>query len=191
MSKKDNSVRSRMREVWNEIEVWYKENAPILYEDLRDGASEADLKEAEKKLGFPLPDDYRESLKIHNGRVYLHDYEYLDLNGAVRESVLMVSLDAEGKFEGWHVEGASDGKIQNKWWHKGWIPFAEDSGGNKLCIDMAPGPKGKKGQVLQMELGAGPFSTEYDSFLEYMEHYLEALKRGVYEVNSDGMLSQA
>ncbi len=197
MSNKGVAARSapggaaRMREVWDDIEAWYKENAPRLYNDLDEGASEEEIEDAERQLGLTLPEDYKASLKIHNGDVYLHDYNYLSLKGALRKWSLMVRLGKEGTFEGREVVGASDGKIQDRWWHEGWIPFAEDGGGNMLYIDMAPGEKGNKGQILQMELDSGPFSTEYKSFLEYMEHYRDALQRGVYEVNSDGMLSEA
>lgn len=38
--------------------------------------------------------------------------------------------------------------VQKAYVHPGWIPVARDWGGNNICIDLAPGPAGKWGQVI-------------------------------------------
>ena len=40
--------------------------------------------------------------------------------------------------------------IQKAYVHPAWIPMARDWGGNNICIDLAPGPTGKWGQVILM-----------------------------------------
>ena len=40
--------------------------------------------------------------------------------------------------------------VQKAYVHPAWIPMARDWGGNNICIDLAPGPTGKWGQVILM-----------------------------------------
>ncbi|KAF2484560.1 hypothetical protein BDY17DRAFT_309766 [Neohortaea acidophila] len=40
--------------------------------------------------------------------------------------------------------------IQKAYAHPAWIPLARDWGGNNICVDLAPGPTGKWGQVILM-----------------------------------------
>ncbi len=38
--------------------------------------------------------------------------------------------------------------IQKAYAHPAWIPLARDWGGNNICVDLAPGPAGKWGQII-------------------------------------------
>jgi cell wall assembly regulator SMI1 len=40
--------------------------------------------------------------------------------------------------------------IQKAYAHPAWIPLARDWGGNNICVDLAPGPTGKWGQIILM-----------------------------------------
>ena len=40
--------------------------------------------------------------------------------------------------------------IQKVYAHPAWIPLARDWGGNNICVDLAPGPAGRWGQVILM-----------------------------------------
>lgn len=40
--------------------------------------------------------------------------------------------------------------VQKVYAHPAWIPLARDWGGNNICVDLAPGPAGKWGQVILM-----------------------------------------
>ncbi len=42
-------------------------------------------------------------------------------------------------------------------WHPRWIPFAEHGDGNVFAVDLAPGPRGTAGQVI--EFGGGQDET--------------------------------
>ncbi|WP_228062085.1 SMI1/KNR4 family protein [Coleofasciculus sp. LEGE 07081] len=181
-------VKTTIQNIWNDIKEWYTENASSLLENLKDGVSDQELREFEERVGLALPDDYKASLKLHNGDVYIHDYNYLSLDGVLNRWLRMKKMSEEGGFEGREVFEAGEGIIQNTWWHPGWIPFAEDGGGNLICIDMAPDADGVVGQILNMELRSGPGVSEYTSFLEYLEHYKDDLYAGVYEVDEDGYI---
>lgn len=184
------TTEASINAIWEKIEEWLKKNSPTLFERLKPGATNQELQEFEKKTGLTLPDDYKASLKRHNGEVSLTDYTYSPLHSVLSNWEMMSELDAKGKFNALEIEGTGAGKIQPVWWHKGWIPFAEDSGGNMLCIDTAPGKRGKSGQILYMELQTGPQVSKYKSFSEWLDRYKKDLRQGKYEVGEDGFLNE-
>lgn len=55
-------------ESWRRIETWLGEHLPILKLSLRPGISKRDLAKFEKAIGRPLPDEVRESWRIHDGQ---------------------------------------------------------------------------------------------------------------------------
>ncbi|KAK3717264.1 Cell wall assembly regulator [Vermiconidia calcicola] len=40
------------------------------------------------------------------------------------------------------------GAIQKAYAHPAWVPLARDWGGNNICVDLAPGPTGRWGQII-------------------------------------------
>jgi cell wall assembly regulator SMI1 len=76
-------------------------------------------------------------IRLHDGDAYVHDYNYLSLEGVLRKWLMMTELSEEGVFKERKVFDAGEGIIQNTWWHRAWIPFAEMEG-NLICIDLAP-----------------------------------------------------
>ena len=104
------------------------------------------------------------------------------------------------KFNRWLDEGVFDGKIENidgepsplmknVWWNKKWVPFAEDGGGNLLCIDLDPAEQGVSGQIIGFERSSGPYPTEFKSFEEFLKYQMEFTKNGGLSADSDGLLS--
>src|SRR5262245_39129632 len=53
---------------WQRIEKWLKEHFPEILADLRPGLTEADLNQFEETIGQRLPEDVRESYRIHDGQ---------------------------------------------------------------------------------------------------------------------------
>lgn len=37
------------------------------------------------------------------------------------------------------------------WWHPGWIPLLRNDSGVRLCLDLAPGPAGRIGQIIKLD----------------------------------------
>jgi len=112
----DLRVQEAICEIWKEIEDWYKENIPTLLTDLHGSATEQEIIEFESLIGTSLPVDYKSSIQIHNGEVYLHDYEYLSLN-----RVRGIWLDEkryceDGTYSGRTAFEEGQGIIQNRWW---------------------------------------------------------------------------
>lgn len=177
-----------LKQVWDEIEEWYREHGAAALESLRDGASERQISDFEAAIGVKLPADYRASLDVHDGDATLHDYDYLSIERAENKWSMMAGLDEDGTFKDRKPKSTSNDLIQNVWWHRGWIPFASDSAGNLLCLDMVPGLRGTKGQVIRMETISGPEASGIDSFLLWLQRYRNDLDKGRYEVDEYGFL---
>ncbi|MFK7929156.1 MAG: SMI1/KNR4 family protein [Myxococcota bacterium] len=43
---------------------------------------------------------------------------------------------------------AVDPGLRPAWTHRGWVPLTDDGDGNHVCVDLAPGRDGRRGQVL-------------------------------------------
>ncbi len=168
--------------VWNDIEAWYREHAPDQVENLAEGASDAQIAAFRKATKLSLPDDYEASLRRHDGYVYIDDYEYVPLENVQETWSDMKDNLKEREYEGMEVADTGGGVIKDTYWNAAWIPFAEDSGGNLLVLDMDPGPKGKKGQVVRWEVGAGPGPAGHDSFTAWLAAYRDELLAGKFKV---------
>ena len=65
-----------------------------------------------------------------------------------------------------------DGVIQDGSFRKGWIPFAEDSGGSFLVMDLDPGIIGKCGQVITIDRDSNisyVISESFQGFFDFLE----------------------
>jgi len=180
-----------IKDIWHDIESWYKNHALRQFEDLKSGASDAQIESLRSDMSVVLPEDYRASLQTHNGNMSFHDYEYLTCNAVLRKWKMMAELGDEGAFAGRSIDQDGKGIIQDTWWNRGWIPFVADSGGNMMCIDTMPATEGVVGQVLRMEKNSGPFPTQYSSFRAWLEDYRDGLYQGKYKVDDDGFIESA
>ncbi|GLY65512.1 SMI1/KNR4 family protein [Amycolatopsis taiwanensis] len=72
--------------------------------------------------------------------------------------------------------------------HPAWIPFATDSCGNYLAVDMAPGPRGRPGQVILIgrDHDDGPTYVT-DSVTSLLRRQVAALASGSFEHGDDGL----
>ncbi|HEX5414886.1 MAG TPA: SMI1/KNR4 family protein [Chloroflexota bacterium] len=173
--------------IWQDIGGWYREHAPRLAKELRPGESADAIEEFEKAVGIKLPADYRSSLEVQGGGVTLSDFAYLPLSD-VRKWWQSMTKRTASQAPADEDAGNASNKLTSQRWSREWIPFAADSAGNLLCIDLAPGPKGHVGQVIQVEPAEGVFVTKFRSFGEWLAAYRDDLRRGAYEVDEDGLL---
>lgn len=184
----------------DQIRNFYQNQAPIACsaDFMILPASEIEIMQFEKNLHEPLPTDYREFLLCNDLRHnFAANFECLDLAAVVSRWQAMKNLLEQGCFDDGRIKfhqengfGNWDGAyIQEVWWHSQWIPFAEDSCGNMLCIDCAPGESGRKYQILDMEVqdGQGPFLSDYGSFTNYLQSHLQYLKNGQFVIREWGI----
>lgn len=84
-----------------------------------------------------------------------------------------------------HQESVPDGAVQCVYAHPAWIPLASDYLGNNIGIDLAPGPKGRWGQVIL-------FGREYDrkyvvapSWAAFLMIFADDLENGNHLINDE------
>lgn len=157
-------------------------------------ATDEEITAFEKRIGEKLPDDLTTFLK-HNEIVLSYDFGYDCLSLAeiistwdmMREHLENGVFD-DGRIEHHEKEGFGNwdrNYIKKVWWSTKWIPFAEDGCGNTKCIDLDPGKRGNKYQVLSMEIqdGQGPFiDRNYKSFSAYLNAQMGYYKNKQYNL---------
>lgn len=175
---------ARMSATWAEIRRWFEVNAPQHAERLATagGATPAAIDEAERAIGARFTTDLRAHFTLLGGRDGASFFEYgaLSIDGALGARQILVDLAAQGRFDTFTPKELrpDDGRIRHVWWHPAWVPFAEDGGGNLLCVDLDPGEQGARGQVIAWELHAGPTGPLASSLEEHVRRYRDELLGG-------------
>jgi cell wall assembly regulator SMI1 len=134
---------------FNTFETWLREHLPEGAKGLRPPASEAELSALAQETGLELPEEFLKLYRWHDGQEpgctgVFYGLEFLPLSKVLKEwrfaAEEAASLDPVEPSPSWVVRRS----IANRHW----IPFAGDGGGNFLAIDLQPGPRGVRGQVI-------------------------------------------
>ncbi|MEV6791138.1 SMI1/KNR4 family protein [Streptomyces sp. NPDC051320] len=138
-------------ELWQRFESWLAEHAPGDYASLRAGASDGDIDRLEAGLGFPLHEDLRSVLELHNGvtmreastepGAFLLGYSLLDVDGILEAHRMLVSM-AEDAYK----DGDED-LVVGRTAHSRWVPLAQDIGGDLLFVDHRDRRLGEIGEM--------------------------------------------
>ncbi len=179
------------------LRVIYHQSAPVMLTDRFKihPPEEADITAFEGCLETKLPQSFRWFLQHNTIRHRLRgNYACLSLEGIIRVWRMMSDLRRQGVFEDGRLEqclrDGFDDRLQRIWWSDFWIPVSEDSCGNFMCLDLAPGPAGKWGQMMQMEIqdGQGPFPSPCATFEAYLAATLKDLEEGHFQVSDWGLM---
>ena len=165
------------KKIWERFERWCRENAPLVCEDLKQGASEEQIKTLEERIGLTLPEDFAAFLMVHNGAMWFDSYEYIGTEQIYQTWLRMNQIKEEGFFSNRQIDRRSQGIIKNTWWDSHWIPVAEDSCGNLHCIDLAPDANGSIGQVIYWEKIEGSLPSGCESFFAWFRDMEKGLGR--------------
>ena len=184
----ESSAKPAVESVWNDIESYLQANAPEAHQALPAGASQEEIDSLEAGTGARLPEEYKASLKRHNGKARVQHYRLLSAADALSSWSSMRKLSDQGTFAANEVVYGEGGEFQNTWWHPGWIPVAEDSGGNLILVDTAPAERGTQGQIIQWDTVEGPSLARQKTFLSWLESYRDDLQAGKYKVDESGIL---
>ncbi len=172
------------------IVAWLRDYGPdyalVLH---KTGAAEADLAALERGLERPLPPALKAMLSTTNGDFYVGEYLSLSTQGIADTWGSCRRLFDDGTFAQFEAHHDSGGILKPGWWHPGLIPVLEDSGGNQLCIDLDPGPRGIRGQMVWWEVHEGPIPHGADSLLTLLRAHWRHLSSGKY--NSPGAWESA
>jgi len=189
---------------WSGIEEWLAANAPAVRKSLRPPADNAKVEKLQKKLKLALPPDFLASVQLHDGQK--SDAEHglfpappdelgpvpsrrlLPLADIGREWAMMKELHDIGEFEG-RKPKATRG-IQNVWWSPGWVPIADNGGGDYFCLDLAPAAGGMVGQVIQFGHEGTDQRRAAKSLAEWLAKLARGFKAGKYVLDEgDGLIN--
>jgi cell wall assembly regulator SMI1 len=85
---------------------------------------------------------------------------------------MMKELHDIGEFAGRKPKPARG--TQPVWWSPGWVPVADNGGGDYFCLDLAPGKGGVVGQVILF----GHEGTDQRRVAKSLAAWLDKLARG-------------
>lgn len=184
-----------MKELWERLETWLKAHYPELLNSLNDGATDNMIINAEEKMGIKFPNDFKESLKIHNGQKGDFDYpgliggyQLLSLENIAEEWEVWTNLLKEGDFNDWDELIFNTNKVKtDQWWRTKWVPITANGGGDHHCLDLDPSEHGSFGQVIEMWHDDENRELVGDSFKECFNIIVENLENGTYYIeDNDG-----
>ncbi|MFJ6886944.1 SMI1/KNR4 family protein [Streptomyces californicus] len=125
------------------------------------GATEEEIAAAEARLGVRLPEELKALYRVTRGRWEDWDDDYEAANtvfAAVRCELSSVDelylAEASTRHCYWAhaamkaVHTRPDAAVQGVVGSPGWIVFAENGGGDRLAVDLTPGPRGHTGQII-------------------------------------------
>ncbi|MFE0445352.1 SMI1/KNR4 family protein [Streptomyces fungicidicus] len=136
------------------------------------GASEAEIEEAEARLGVALPDELKALYRVCRARWQDWSGDYA-AQERVSEAVGCELFSLDGLYVAdaasrpcpWQfaaddaVVTSPDAAVQGLVGSPGWIVFGDNGGGDRLAVDLTPGPGGHTGQVIVIDheqtIGAG------------------------------------
>ncbi|MFD1538753.1 ankyrin repeat domain-containing protein [Nonomuraea guangzhouensis] len=188
---------ARLTLLVSEISAWLAEHARPDHTSLvraRGAADPAAVAGLEAAIGEPLPSDFRAYLRLFGGCGGLDHYEYAGMSVERMLSRWQSLKDThdQGIFDDRvpHELDPANGCVRCVWWHPGWLPFAEDSGGNLLCVDLAPAPNGSRGQVIQWEIHGGPYGPRAWSFEDHLREHRDTLISVRHTYDAEGRLER-
>ena len=176
-------------EAWKRIEAWLSAEAPDVLPSLLPGASDADISGLESSVGTELPVDFRESLLLHEGQSddaesglfpYSNSlgpapaWRLLSLAEVEERRNQMNELVGIGEFAGRKASFPSG--EQTEWWPAGWLPIADDGGGDFACLDLSPADAGRVVQFRHDSPKRKIFAPSFGTWLATLADDLEAGK---------------
>lgn len=163
-------------------------------------ATPAEIDEAERRLGRPLPADLRALYLLADGDIVGHDEgrlflneSWLPLKSLVAESTAW--QPGERPWYGWDLEwdavvfdATPADTVRRCGSHPGWLRFATGFDGNFLAVDTDPARRGRPGQVIRTgrDYDDGPGYVA-DSVTSLLGHCLDLLEQGRYETDGDDL----
>lgn len=140
--------------LWRPIENWAQKNLPALYRDLNGPATGDDVARLRDDVGLDVTglQTLVDMWAVHDGQKdqepsgVVAGLTLLPIARILEERAIWRRAAGQG-FAPDFVQATAD-TVQHCVWHEGWIPFVTDFGGNHLAVDLAPGPRGVRGQVI-------------------------------------------
>jgi cell wall assembly regulator SMI1 len=149
-----------MEEIWLRFEGWLEQNAPELFRTLAPPATEEELGEAERQLGFQLPRDA--VWRRHDGSGEVLSWgRFCGLQEAIAERDLYIEY-----YEDWEQS-------------LHWLPIAVNGAGDCCYLDLDENSP-VYGQVVHYihDDICDPIDSAQGTFAEWLERWVTELERG-------------
>ncbi|MEU3622216.1 SMI1/KNR4 family protein [Amycolatopsis coloradensis] len=188
----DPAVLARVTALADEFSGLYKEikgHAP----KWEPGRTEAELAEAEERIGARLPEDLRALYRVtgwDNESGLLGRYSHDPLHRLVEQY-----FGGDPGSGGWQdrvldegvvFETPPAGRVKRLSRDDWWITFGSDHAGDYVAVDLDPAESGQSGQVLEYGRNVwGPIRYVAASITEMIEEVLRALRAGEYDDKPD------
>lgn len=161
-------------------------------------ASPVEIEAAEAAMRVRLPAEVRAAYRRFNGvkrdgfsqsasarppgpALFVNSYDWVDLESMVKLWRMMEDMDADFKATGVWSGVPSRGfaphhKVRPIPWHPKWIPIGDHGTFDKVCIDLAPGKAGVRGQIIY--IGRGDPAVSAVGFDSYIQRLLDGFECG-------------
>lgn len=179
---------------WNRILEWLRANAPKALEEIQGPASPKQLDRAASRMNASFPNDFCAFYRIADGAEESgifpsnDDWDDMAFSPAPLEQVIadwkmQKELLDMGEFADRAPQSAAG--IAGDWWNVGWIPFANNGGGDYYCVDLAPTDGGAKGQIISHSHESGEHRVLASSLEEYLANLADLLESNEFEYDDD------
>ena len=165
---------------WKRIEDWIRTHAKT-WKPLTKGATDKQIERAAAELGIAFPNDLKASMRRHNGSDDLIPgegchYFLMPLAELIADTKMMNEMADDGDFD--ESKAKPDKGVRKAWWHRGWLPFASNGGGDYYCLDLDPAKGGTAGQVISFFHESGERVLMSPSLRKWLFDFANELEAG-------------
>ena len=177
-------------ESWTRIVEWMNQHEVPF--PLHVGASDLKIEVFEREIGSTLPDDFKESVRIHDGGDCWVPWRYgdlLSLEQILKQWKMYRDWQSKGQYaneDDWIPEEIK-GPIKPIFWNLKRI-YITDNSGDHLTLDLDPPKKGVYGQVIEHSHEVGPTCVVAKSWSEFLSQLVHDLETGKYIRTEQGGL---
>ncbi len=152
----------------DELNTWLATHRPQFLSKLNSPVPKERLEHVEQSTGMKLPKEYKLLLSWKDGQP---DDCFEDFHPFLGE-MFMSLASTEAAMEMMH-QLIESGDIDDRHWHRDWLPFLADGGGNHTCIDLSPVGYGK---IVGFDHEVGFAGVLHDNMAAWLQELLEKLQ---------------
>lgn len=184
-------------ESWERIRAWCDDEYPELGDTLNYPPLEEEVIAFEEAIGQQLPSDLRESYFLVNGQ----ETDSTSLPTGLFFGVALMPLEeALTEWEIWRNVSQEYGQafenqtsrplgaIKEGYANSAWIPLCKDFVGNNIALDMDPGPKGTRGQIISFGRDQDTKYVIAPNWRSFLARFVFDLEAGLWTIDDEGKL---
>ncbi|WP_096327437.1 ankyrin repeat domain-containing protein [Nannocystis exedens] len=187
-----------MADHWEFVDAWFADSDPEPDRRPEPPRAPKDASAALARWEKEYGEAFEDCLQAHFAGGLAHpsrsfmEYTLLELPQAYDRWSGLNDLVDQGVFKEAKPRALAEDQdsIRFVWWSRGFIPVAEDGGGNLMCADLDPGPGGTRGQIIKWEKTEGPLGPLAENIGAYLVDYRNSLEDGSLAFDESGFLER-